>query len=236
MNIDINRIGDVFKGNFLAEPRVISKKLSRIKAFVFDWDGVFNNGIKDEGGSSAYNEIDAMGTNLLRLNHYLRTSEVPLVGIISGQQNKAAFELAKREHFNVIYYGALYKVDALMHFCNEHSLETYEVAYFFDDVLDLSVAQICGLRIMISRRCNPFLLEFVGENNLAEYLTAADGGNHAVREAVELLTGISGMYEETIEHRMQFSEIYQAYLKIRNVPQPVFYSVSANNKIERVTV
>ena len=47
-------------------------RLDKIKAFVFDWDGVFNNGAKDSEGASPFNEVDAMGTNLLRFNHHLR--------------------------------------------------------------------------------------------------------------------------------------------------------------------
>ncbi len=236
MNINTGRIGDLFKGNFLTEPRLLFKKLSQIKAFVFDWDGVFNNGVKDENGSSAFSEVDAMGTNLLRFNHYLRTGQVPVIAVISGEQNKAAVSLAKRERFNAVYYKMMHKIKALQHLCNEHNIEPYEVAFVFDDVLDFSMAQVCGLRIMVSRVCNPFLLDFVAENNLAEYITFADGGNHAVRESVELLTGLSGVYEETIEQRMQYSDNYQAYLKMRNKPETVFYTNVESEKIERISL
>lgn len=236
MNTDSSRIGDLFKGNFLTEPRLLFKKLSQVRAFVFDWDGVFNNGVKDEKGSSSFSEVDAMGTNLLRFNHYLRVGELPVTAIISGEQNIAAGVLAKREHFNAVYYKIPQKIKALHHLCSEHNIDPAEVAFVFDDVLDLSMAQWCGLRIMVSRECNPFLLEFVAENNLAEYITFADGGHHAIRETVELLMGLSGMYEETIEQRMQHADNYQAYLKLRNKPGPVFYTGKESDKIERVTL
>src|SRR5579871_3769722 len=201
-------ITNLFKGKFLTDVPAFAEKFSAIKAFVFDWDGVFNNGIKNENGSSAFSEIDAMGTNLLRFNHYLRNDKTPIVAVISGEKNKAAFTLARREHFHAVYYKFVHKIAALDHLCNQHQLQYHEVAFIFDDVLDFSVAKICGLRLMISRECNPLLLKFVEENKLADYLTFADGGNHAVREIVELLTGISGKYDETISQRMQFSETY----------------------------
>ncbi|MBS1934690.1 MAG: phosphatase, partial [Bacteroidetes bacterium] len=202
---------------------------SAIKAFVFDWDGVFNNGIKDDNGSSAFSEIDAMGTNLLRFNHYLCHGRTPVVAVISGEKNKAAFTLAKREHFNAVYYKFVHKIAALDHLCNQHKLQYDEIAFVFDDVLDFSVANICGLRLMISRECNPLLLQFAEKNKLADYLTFADGNNHAVREIVELLTGISGKYDETISQRMKFSETYRHYLQLRNEPEPSFYTI--NNSV-----
>jgi len=226
MHIDHSQIINLFKGKFLTDVDAFAEKFSAIKAFVFDWDGVFNNGIKDDNGSSAFSEIDAMGTNLLRFNHFLCKGKTPVVAVISGEKNKAAFTLAKREHFNAVYYKFVHKISALDHLCKQHQLQYHEIAFVFDDVLDFSVANICGLRLMVSRNCNPLLVKFAQENNLADYQTFADGGNHAVREIVELLTGISGKYEETISQRMQFSETYKQYLQLRNEPEPSFYSIS----------
>jgi 3-deoxy-D-manno-octulosonate 8-phosphate phosphatase (KDO 8-P phosphatase) len=235
MPVEHSQIIDFFKGKFLTDVSAFAEKFTAIRAFVFDWDGVFNNGIKDDNGSSAFSEIDAMGTNLLRFNHYLLTGKTPLVTIISGEKNKAAFSLANREHFDAVYYKAVHKIKALDHFCAKHSLQHKEVAFFFDDVLDFSVAKVCGLRIMVSRKSNPLLMEFVQNNSLADYMTAADGGTHAVREAVELLMGFSGKYDDTISQRMYFTETYQGYLQLRNKPQPVFYT-SIESEITEQTI
>src|SRR5215207_7239956 len=93
---------EAFKGRFFLEPEELASRLHRVKAFVFDWDGVFNGGEKDEHGSSPFNEVDAMGTNLLRFNHHLRNNAQPAVAIITGENNKAAISFAKREHFNAV--------------------------------------------------------------------------------------------------------------------------------------
>ena len=220
-----------FKGSFLIKPSALQKKLSQIKAYVFDWDGVFNDGQKNENGSSSFSEVDAMGTNLLRFNHYLRTGKTPVVAIISSEKNKAAFTLAEREHFDSAYYKVSLKTEALKHLCSIHKIKPTEVAFFFDDVLDLAAAKICGLRIMIGRQCNPLLTNLVKENNLADYITACGGSNHAIRESSELLTGLSGKYEETILQRMNYTKKYQDYLKIRNKPVTAYYT-SAGTKIK----
>ena len=236
MSTESRKIADLFKGKFLASPSQIAQKLPAIKAFVFDWDGVFNDGQKDQDGSSSFSEIDAMGTNLLRFNHYLRTGIPPRVAVFSGEQNKAAFRLAGREHFDAVYYKMSDKIRALHHFCRRHELEPSEVAFFFDDVLDFSLAALCGLRIMVSRDCNPLLRDFAENRRLADYITFADGGNHAVRESVELLTGLSGKYSETIEHRMHYAPLYQQYLALRNRPKPLFYTLIDSEITEQTPI
>jgi len=226
MNItDLNEIKGVFKGSFLAEPAALQDKLFNVKAYVFDWDGVFNNGTKDVSGSSPFNEADSMGVNMLRFNHYLRKSHNPVTAVITGDYNTAAFTLAKREHFHGVYYNMKNKKDALMHLCHVHKIELHDVAYFFDDILDLSIAEVCGLRIMVSCACSPLLFGLVNKYKLADYVTAADGNNNALREAAELLIGLSGLYDDTIMQRVHYTEHYREYINARNTPVPVFYSL-----------
>ena len=53
-------------GEFVSPPSVFIDKLKKIKAVLFDWDGVFNDGFKRGVDGSIFSEVDAMGTNLLR--------------------------------------------------------------------------------------------------------------------------------------------------------------------------
>ena len=220
----IDEVKAKFKGRFLAEPAALLEKLSKIKAFIFDWDGVFNNGMKDEHGSSPFSEVDSMGVNMLRFNHYLHTEKTPLTAIISGERNRASFTFSVREHFNSVYYKVADKKLALDHFCSMHHIEPHEIAFFFDDVLDLGLAEKAGLRIMIGRPANPFLLEYAELRGIADYITAADGSHYAVREATELLIGIRGLYDETIEYRSHFTGKYKDYLQMRNMTDLAFYT------------
>jgi 3-deoxy-D-manno-octulosonate 8-phosphate phosphatase (KDO 8-P phosphatase) len=213
------------KGKFIVEPEEILRKLQTIKAFVFDWDGVFNGGQKDEHGSSPFNEVDAMGTNLLRFNHYLRNGEPPITAIITGERNKAALKFATREHLAAVYCGIKFKADALKDLCHKHNIQPSEVCFMFDDILDFSAAEICGLRIMVNRDCNPLMVGYAVENNLVDYLTKNDGSNYAIREVVELLTGISGRYNDTMSERANFTETYQQYLAKRNEQYTQLYTV-----------
>ena len=233
MQNSISYITEQFRGRFITHAENITHQLLDVKAFVFDWDGVFNNGMKDEKGSSPFSEVDSMGTNMLRFNHYIRTGQNPIVAIVSGESNRAAFSLAGREHFHGAYYGIKHKKTALDHICKTYDLRPREVAFMFDDVLDFSMAAHCGLRVMVGRKSNPLLTDFAIEHKLVDYITANDGGNHAVRETVELLTGLSGRYEDTISQRMELSDSYQKYLKLRNTDSTRYYTAKDTEIIEQ---
>jgi len=223
-------ITEYFKGRFITDPVTIRQRFEKIRAYVFDWDGVFNNGEKGEGGSSPFNEIDSMGTNLLRFNHYLRTGELPVFVIISGESNKAAQTLARRERFHVVYSGIKHKIEALEHLCKAYDMQPAEIAFMFDDVLDLSVAAKTTVRVMVGRQCNPILTDYAIRNELVDYITANTGGANAVREMTELAIGMNGMENETLEHRISFSQQYQDYLQLRQKSEPLFYT-SKDSKI-----
>jgi 3-deoxy-D-manno-octulosonate 8-phosphate phosphatase (KDO 8-P phosphatase) len=230
---DLDQIKGLVSGSFLTEPLAIKEKLFRVKAFVFDWDGVFNNGTKDASGSSPFNEVDSMGLNMLRFNHYLKAGENPITAVITGEHNIAAFTLAKREHFHSVYYRVKNKVDALTHLCEAHGIEPDAVAYFYDDILDLPIASVCGLRVMIGRPGSPMFSEFVKRDALADYITAAAGGSNALREAAEMLIALNGNYDETIRQRIQDTAQYHEYITARNTPNPTFYTITDSKITEQ---
>jgi 3-deoxy-D-manno-octulosonate 8-phosphate phosphatase (KDO 8-P phosphatase) len=223
-NEAIEMVLATFQGTFVSGVEAMAEKLPGIRAWIFDWDGVFNNGSKGADGSSPFNEVDSMGINMLRYNHYIRHGHNPIAGIITGEQNPVAFTFARREHFHAVYYGIKNKKDALLHLCAAHDIQPAEVAYFFDDITDLGIASMCGLRIMTGGTGTPMLHRLVTERGLADYITANDGGNNAIREATELLKTLSGRYEETIMQRAGYSEHYRDYLNSRNIPSPAFYA------------
>ncbi|HTB07578.1 MAG TPA: phosphatase [Bacteroidia bacterium] len=217
-------IEKIFQGRFLTSPAKMQSKFEKVKAFLFDWDGVFNNGQKDHNGSSLFNEVDSMGTNLLRFNHYQRKGKLPIASIISGEKNAASFMFAEREHFNSVYYSVKHKATALEHFCKDHKVTPAEIAFVFDDVLDFSIANQVGIRIMIGRESNPLLENYTEHHKLADYITACDGGNHGVREATEVLMGLTGNFDNIIDHRLKFSKTYSSYFTSRNSGTTKFYT------------
>jgi len=48
MTSDISAIFTQLGGEFITPVSELAEKLSSVKAFIFDWDGVFNDGTKNE--------------------------------------------------------------------------------------------------------------------------------------------------------------------------------------------
>ena len=84
-------------GEFIIPEASLIEKMKHIKAFVFDWDGVFTDAGKDHLLQSRFSEADSMGTNLLRFSYYLNHKELPITAIISGEKNSAAFTFVDRD-------------------------------------------------------------------------------------------------------------------------------------------
>ncbi len=211
-------------GQFITPEAELMEKLKHIKAFVFDWDGVFTDGSKDHLLQSRFNEIDSMGTNLLRFSYYLNHKTIPTTAIISGEKNSAAFTFVDRERFHASYSKFANKLDATKHLCSTYGLQVNEICYVFDDVLDLSLAEVCGVRVFIPRNANPLFNEYVIRHFLADYVTGASSGNGAVREACELLMGLNGNFNEVITERKNFSDVYSKYLAMRKATTPTYYT------------
>jgi 3-deoxy-D-manno-octulosonate 8-phosphate phosphatase (KDO 8-P phosphatase) len=223
---DISHIWETFEqlgGVFVNSPAQIQEKASKIAALCFDWDGVFNDGQKSLGQGSLFSEADSMGINLLRFGFWLKTGKIPPTYIITGENNREAFQLAAREGFNGVFFGVSDKIKALEHIIKLHGFSAMEVAYFFDDVLDLSVCEQVGIRLMVRRSASPLFTNYVINNSLADYISAHEGNNFAVRELCELLLGLLENYESVVENRLKFSAAYQNYLAERNNQEPKFF-------------
>jgi len=211
-------------GRFCVPAADIQIRLQKVKAFVFDWDGVFNDGSKRDLTGSGFSEPDAMGTNMLRFSYWLQHHSLPATAIITGEENESALFLGKREHFTSLYFKASNKLKSFQHFLQENHLQSSEVAFVFDDVLDVGVASQCGIRIAAHRHSNPLFNKYIIGNNISDYLTSQSGGKQAVREACELMIGLFGNYDQAISDRAQFSDLYKRYLADRQKVQTSIFS------------
>jgi len=203
---------DLFKGRFFITSEEIKERLDAVRCYIFDWDGVFNNGFHPEHHNSIFSEVDSMGVNLIRFSHFLdRNDFMPMCGIITGQNNEQAAHFAEREHLDFILRGYKNKQEALDYLMKTYNLKENEIVFVFDDVLDLPIASVCGLRIQVGRDSNPYFDHYVEEHNYVDYRTHVPGNKHAVREAAELIGTVRGNIKETFEHRLAWSDKYQQY-------------------------
>ncbi len=214
--MDLEKVFIKLGGTFLTPARQIKASLTGIRAFVFDWDGVFNSGIKTGDTGSPFSEIDSMGINLLRFSHWLKNGQIPHTFIITGVNNSAAIEFSKREHFDGIFMNLKNKRLAIESICDLHKISPDEIAFVFDDVIDIDAAKTCRLSFFVNNKSNPLLVNYIIQNKICNYISTFSGENHAVREICELLTGLNGNYDRVVELRIRFEGEYEDYLKSRD--------------------
>ena len=174
-------------GEFISSPFLLKEKMHRIKAVLFDWDGVFHSGYKNETRTSSFSEADSMGVNMLRFGLYLQLKkQLPVTGIITGENNPTAVFWAEREYLDFVIQGAKDKRKVVDYLKNEKGILPEEMMFVFDDILDLSLAQRVGTRFLIQKPANPMFLEFCKKHHLADYITFSSGAEHGVREVSEV--------------------------------------------------
>jgi 3-deoxy-D-manno-octulosonate 8-phosphate phosphatase (KDO 8-P phosphatase) len=127
---------------------------------------------------------------------------IPWAPIISGEDNESATVFAGREHLTAVYTGVRKKQDVITHLCNEHSLQAGQIACVFDDINDLPMAELCGLRFMVRRDASPLFADYVERGGLCDYVTGATAGSFAVREICELLLACMDSYDDVIASRV----------------------------------
>jgi 3-deoxy-D-manno-octulosonate 8-phosphate phosphatase (KDO 8-P phosphatase) len=213
---DLEKTFTSLGGEFVTSPIVLAEKLQTIKALVFDWDGVWHSGKKQGDGQSSFSEIDSIGLNMLRFGYYIHHGKIPDTYIITGENNITAYEFGKREHLNGVYCRAKNKNKAFDQILKSSDFEAQEVMFVYDDILDLGMAQRTGVNFLVNRSGSPLFQKFVTKNKWCDYRTHCAGGENAVREVCELILGLIGQYEEVATNRMNFSELYDEYWKLRN--------------------
>jgi 3-deoxy-D-manno-octulosonate 8-phosphate phosphatase (KDO 8-P phosphatase) len=202
-------------GVFVQAPDAIAARLRQVRALVFDWDGVFNTGEKAQGESSGFSEADSMGVNMLRYAFWCRDAQLPFVAIITGEQNASAEEFARRERLHALYQRVKDKRLAMADFRERYRLKPDEVACLFDDINDIAMAADCGLRILVRRNASVLLRDYLVGARGCDYVTACESGHFAVREAAELMLGLTGRFEQVLASRCANDEAYRAYLEMR---------------------
>ncbi len=202
-------------GVFLTEPTVLAARLKSVRGLVFDWDGVFNKGVKGAGVASTFNEADSMGTNMLRYGLWRARDASPVCAIITGEVNASAKLFTEREHFHALYQGVRNKAEAIEQFCSEFGLARDELACVFDDINDLGMVSGCAVRILVRRSSSALLQELAVREGLCDYLTASEADAHAVREAAEMLLGLMGVFDAVVQSRTAVDDDYSRYFAAR---------------------
>ena len=199
-------------GTFVTVAAEIAAAARDCRGIVFDWDGVFNAGRKG-GAPSDFSEVDSMGTNMLRYGLWRIAGNQPFAAIISGENNKTAVQFAEREHFHAVFTGIRDKRQVIEKISSEHGIDAKQLICVFDDINDLGMAGLCGLRLMVRRDASPMLADYAAQQGICDYLSGSS--DYAVREICELLLGLLGSYDDVVSSRVTVDDDYQRYFEAR---------------------
>lgn len=165
--------------------RALTQKLKKIKFVAMDFDGVMTDGFVyvDERGREMVraSRKDGLGINLLQ-GHGIA------VGVISKETNpvvRARCRKLKIPCWQGIRDGEG-KRAILQRILRVRKLSRTEVCYIGDDVNDLEALRAAGVGITVADG-HPLLKQ------VADYVTKAMGGAHAVREVAELILRAHGI-------------------------------------------
>lgn len=161
-------------------------KLAKIKLLLLDVDGVLTDGriIYDGQGNElkAFDVKDGHGLKMIQRAGIQ-------VGIITGRSSEVVRRRAAELGIEILYQGALQKLDPYREILKQHNLTDEQIAYVGDDVVDLPILQRVGFSATVADGVADVL-------PLVDYVATRNGGRGAVREICDLLLRATGLWDE----------------------------------------
>lgn len=160
------------------------EELKKVKAFVFDVDGVFSN-------SSLFLASD--GELLRSMNvkdgyslYYLTKLEFP-VGIISGGKSESVRMRFKDLGVMDVYLDSVNKLKDLNDFISKYNLNPEDILFMGDDIPDYEIMTKVGLPT-----CPKDAAEEI--KSVSKYISDKDGGQGCVRDVIEQVLRAQGKW------------------------------------------
>ena len=169
----------------------MENRLQKIKAFVFDVDGVLTDGgILATPDGDLLRVFDSKDSFALRMA-YMKGYHV---GIITGgvsESIRLRFRTCGVAPEN-IYLGSRAKIEDFNDFCSRHGLQHDQVMYFGDDLPDIPVMVACGCGVAPSDAVDEV-------KAAAHHVSSRPGGRGCAREMIETVIKFQGKWELDVE-------------------------------------
>lgn len=160
------------------------EQLHNVKAFAFDVDGVFTNGI-----ILIHPSGELLRTSNTR-DGYAVHKAVQLgfpVAIISGGKSESVRERFKGIGVTDIYLGTTDKVEALEDFRFKYGLELSDILFMGDDLPDWEVMQRVGFPTCPADAAPEIIA-------ISAYVSSYGGGKGCVRDIIEQVLKLKGLW------------------------------------------
>ena len=164
-------------------------RIQRIRLVAMDVDGVLTEGrlmyTGDQKEICCFNIKDGMGLTMAR------HAGLKIV-IISGRESEVVARRAQDLQFSAVYQGVINKLEPFIQLQSKYNLTKEQMCYIGDDVNDLPIFQEAGLAVAVADAVEEVKL-------LAHYVTKLPGGGGAVREIIDKILHVQGLYQEALK-------------------------------------
>lgn len=170
-----------------------AERAADIKLIIFDVDGVLTDGgiyVGDHG--EMYKPFNVKDGLAITTWHKLGLRSA----IITGRQSEMVRIRAEKLGITDLWQGNPDKREAYEALKEKYSLSDKEIAYIGDDLIDLPIMTKVGLPIAVG--------DAVSEvKKYALLVTEQTGGHGAVREAIEFILKIQGIWDKIVNKYLE---------------------------------
>jgi 3-deoxy-D-manno-octulosonate 8-phosphate phosphatase (KDO 8-P phosphatase) len=157
-------------------------RASRIRIALFDVDGVLTDGRLYYGPAGealkVFHTLDGHGLKML-------AESGVVTGLISGRRSEAVEARARELGMAHVFLGADDKLARLDELLDRLGIDASQCAFMGDDLPDLPVLRRCGFAVAVANAVSEV-------KACAHLVTAASGGNGAVREFCDFVMQARG--------------------------------------------
>jgi 3-deoxy-D-manno-octulosonate 8-phosphate phosphatase (KDO 8-P phosphatase) len=162
-------------------------KLTRVKAFIFDVDGVLTDGsitlMPDGEQVRVMNIKDGYALQLAVKKGYK-------IAVISGGTSEMVRKRLNKLGIFDVYLGAHTKIDTYQEFISTYNINPDEILYMGDDIPDYEVMKRIGIPTCPSDS-SPEI------KNISLYVSDKMGGKGCVRDVIEQVMRVHGNWFDT---------------------------------------
>lgn len=171
------------------------KRVQKVSVLLLDVDGILTSGLVNILGNGdeiyTFNVYDGYGIKLWSRAGFK-------VGFITGRGAEAVKRRAEKLGVDFLYQNSGDKLQICQEIAKKEEFSLENAVFFGDDLQDLPALKNVGLAI-----APPNARKEV--KKVAHYVTKAKGGDGAVRELIEMLLDMKGLWKDIISQERIFS-------------------------------
>ncbi|MCP4632307.1 MAG: HAD hydrolase family protein [candidate division Zixibacteria bacterium] len=153
------------------------KRLEKVKLMIFDVDGILTDNTVFMGPDDVEYKQFYIADGLA---FYMAKSVGLKIALISGRYSPATVSRAKELKVDELFQDQHNKDDIIKGLLAKYELNSDEISYMGDDLVDLKAMNVSGFRITVPSA--PQLIK-----DKADYITTNEGGKGAVREFIDMV-------------------------------------------------